>query len=180
MIYAYYRAMVDRYLPSSEFLNYILAGEVAFDLTTLGQANLKCLLTLVTDEDRANRDWAAFLIAGLSLDTEEIRLALITAADDADHDTRDEAIVGLARRDRAAALERLRPLLEEEIGLVLLEAATILGDRSLISALKEIESWEGDDDAVREQLRLALAACEAGVGHDVAGHDLVYQHRLSE
>ena len=56
---------MNLYLPSSEFLNYVLADEIAFDETPLGQANLQRLLAMVTDEDRSNRDWAAFLISGL-------------------------------------------------------------------------------------------------------------------
>ena len=134
---------------------------------------------MVDDPDRSNRDWATFLIAGLPFDAPEIRQALVRAADDDDYDTRDEAIVGLARRDRLVAIERLRPLLTEEIGVVLLEAATILGDQTLVPALKEIESWEGGSEAVLNQLRLAIAACEAGVGEDATGDELVALHRLS-
>lgn len=170
--------MTERYLPSSEFLNYAVADEITFDDTVVGQANLAQLLGLVADDDRANRDWAAFLIAGLSLDSPDIRAALLVAANDTDVDTRDEAIVGLARRDHKAALELLKPLLNEEIGEVLLEAATILGDRSLVPALKTIEHWEGGDESIREQLRVAIMACEAGQGIDHTGADLVRQHRL--
>lgn len=172
--------MSERYLPSSEFLNYVAADEITFDDTIVGQANLAQLLGLVTDDDRANRDWAAFLIAGLPFDSPDIRAALIIAANDTDADTRDEAIVGLARRDHNTALELLRPLLEEEVGEVLLEAATILGDRSLVPALTAMEQWEGGDDNIREQLRVAIAACEAGKGIDHATSDLVRQHRLSD
>jgi len=172
--------MTERYLPSSEFLNYVVADEIAFDDTVVGQANLAQLLALVSDDDRANRDWAAFLIAGLPFDSSDIRAALLIAANDTDVDTRDEAIVGLARRDPKVALELLRPLLDEEIGEVLLEAATILGDRSLVPALKAIEHWEGGDDRIREQLRVAISACEAEQGIDYAGADLVRQHRLSD
>ncbi len=171
--------MSERYLPSSEFLNYVVADEITFDDTIVGQANLAQLLGLVTDDDRVNRDWAAFLIAGLPFDSPDIRAALMIAANDADIDTRDEAIVGLARRDQNAALELLRPLLNEEVGEVLLEAATILGDRSLVPALKAMEEWEGSD-YIREQLHSAVAACEAGQGIDHAKSDLVRQHRLSE
>ncbi|MBP2277407.1 MULTISPECIES: HEAT repeat domain-containing protein [Sphingomonas] len=172
--------MAERYLPASEFLNYVLADEITLDASVLGRANLSTLLQMVDDPDRSNRDWATFLISGLPFDSPEIRLALLRAADDADVDTRDEAIVGLARRDRAAAIERLKPLLKEEIGEVLLEAATILGDPSLVPALKEIEGWDGDGDAVRDQLRCALAACEAGIGKDATGDELVSLHRLSD
>jgi hypothetical protein len=158
--------MSERYLPASEFLNYVIAGEIAFEDSPLAEANLRQLLEMVDDSDRSNRDWAAFVISGLPLDTPEIRDALLKAADGGDPDTRDEAIIGLARRDRHAALIRLAPLLNEELGVMLLEAATILGDPSLVPALKEMENWEGEDNQIREQLRLAIAACERGVGED--------------
>ncbi|BCA58621.1 HEAT repeat domain-containing protein [Sphingomonas sp. HMP6] len=171
--------MDDRYLPASEFLNYVLADEVRFDDDVIGQANLQRLIKLVDDEDRSNRDWATFLISGLPLDSLRIRAALERAADDPDPDTRDEAIVGLARRDREEALQRLRPLLPDDFSKVLLEAAAILGEQSLVPALRAIEAWEGVSDSVREKLNMALAACEAGVGRDVSKSDLTSQHRLS-
>ena len=171
--------MAEQYLPSSEFLNYVLDDEIVFDDSTFGQKNLHRLLAMVDDSDRSNRDWAAFLIAGLPFDSPEIRQAIVRAADDDDADTRDEALVGLARRDRVVAIERLLPLLTEDIGIVLLEAATILGDQSLVPALKEIEGREGGSEALLNQLRRALAACEAGVGDDVTGDELVSLHRLS-
>jgi HEAT repeat protein len=158
--------MSERYLPASEFLNYVIAGEIAFENSPLAEANLRELLKMVDDPDRSNRDWAAFVISALPLDTPAIRDALVKAADGDDPDTRDEAIIGLARRDRAAALARLAPLLEEELGVVLLEAAAILGDPSLVPALREIENWKGGGDEVREQLHLAITACERGVGVD--------------
>ena len=158
--------MTEQYLPESEFLNHVIAGEIRFEGSPFAEANLSQLLDMVSDSDRSNRDWATFVIAGLPYDTPEIRAALIKAADDDDPDTRDEAIVGLARRDRETALARLAPLLSEELGVVLLEAATILGDPSLAPALKEIEQWEGGDDGVRAVLRRAIAACEAGKGED--------------
>lgn len=172
--------MAERYLPASEFLNCVLADEITLDASILERANLRTLLQMVDDPDRSNRDWATFLIAGLPFDSPEIREALLQAANDADIDTRDEAIVGLARRDRATAIERLKPLLTEEIGVVLLEAATILGDSSLLPALKEIEGWDGGGDGVRDQWRRALAACEAGIGEDATGDELVSLHRLSD
>lgn len=170
--------MTDRYLPASEFLNWILNDEVVLDESVFGHQNLERLLAMVDDPDRSNRDWATFLIAGLPYDSPEIRQALLRAADDHDPNTRDEAIVGLARRDRSAAINRLRPLLNGEIGVVILEAATILGDPSLFPLLKEIETWDGGSDAVRDQLRQALAACEAGIGEDASGEELTRLHRL--
>ena len=171
---------MDRYLPSSDFLNSVLEDEVTFSESQFGRANLARLLSLVTDADLSNRDWATFLISGLPEDSPEIRRALLTASEDVDADVRDEAIVGLARRDRETALALLRPLLSEQLGIVVLEAATILGEPSLVPALKEIETWEGGNQKFRDKLALAIAACEAGVGQDIPKDELHGQHRLSD
>ena len=176
----YASSIMDRYLPPSDFLNSLLNDEVVLGDSQFGRANLARLLSLVWDPDTANRDWATFLISGLPMDSPEIRQALLTASKDSDFDVRDEAIVGLARRDRNAALALLVPLLSEELRVVLLEAATILGEPSLVSALKEIETWKGGSERVRDQLALALAACEAGVGQDIPKDELIAQHRLSD
>ena len=130
--------MSRSYLPESEFLNCILHDEIPLNDSAFGRENLRKLLSMVDDPDRGNRDWATFLIAGLPFDAPEIRQALARAADDDDYDTRDEAIVGLARRDRLVAIERLQPLLTEEIGVVLLEAATILGMKPWFRHLRKL------------------------------------------
>ena len=96
-------------LPSSEFLNYVLADEIAFDGSPIGRANLNLLLSLVDAPDVSDRDWATFFIAGLNEDGPAIRRALLRAVVDDHVDVRDEALVGLARRDPAVALERLPP-----------------------------------------------------------------------
>lgn len=158
--------MSERYLPTSEFLNHVIAGEISFDGSPLAEENLRQLLGMVNDPDKANRDWAAFVISGLPYDTPEIRAALIKAAGDRDLDARDEAIVGLARRDREEALARLGPLLIDDISLVLVEAVTILGEPSLLPALKTVATWEGGGERFVERLQQAIAACETGVGVD--------------
>jgi len=157
--------MAESYFPESEFLNHVIAGEIAFDDTPFGQANLTRLLGFADDPDRSNRDWAAFVISGLPLDGDAIRTALLRLATDEDPDTRDEAIVGLARRDPVAALALLRPLLTAELGTVTLEAATILGDPSLVPLLRELRLWEGGE-TVRARLEDAISACENGIGVD--------------
>ena len=172
--------IMERYLPASDFLNAILNDDVTFGESQFGRANLARLLTFVTDPEVSNRDWATFLISGLPDDSPEIHRVLLMASEDEDADVRDEAIVGLARRDRKTAITLIRPLLSKELGIVVLEAATILGEPSLVPALREIEAWEGGSEKVRHQLALAIAACEAGLGQDIPKQELNSQHRLSD
>jgi len=160
--------MSERYLPKSKFLKRVLSGEIELEDTETAERHVQKLLNMVHDADPSNRDWAAFLIAHLTSDTPAIREALLTLADGDDPDARDEALVGLARRAPGAALARVAPLLKEELGIVILEAVTILGDQSLLPALREIEGWDGEGEKVREQLRRALIACERGVGEDMS------------
>ncbi|MEO8028172.1 MAG: HEAT repeat domain-containing protein [Bryobacteraceae bacterium] len=57
------------------------------------------LLTLMTDPSNDVRDWATFAVGVLgSADTPEIREALFARTADPDIDTREEAMVGLAKR----------------------------------------------------------------------------------
>jgi hypothetical protein len=153
----------DKYLPESPFLIAVSNGDVEFVDHPRADFNLRELLGFVRDQDRANRDWAAFLIAQLPLDTTEIRAALVHASADEDGDVRDEALVGLARRNRAAALERIVPELEESVSPALLEAAAIIADPSLLPLLSAPEGWGSGDEDRFERLRKAIAACEAGV-----------------
>jgi hypothetical protein len=166
---------MERYLPQSAFLRDVINGSVDIESSPDAKAKLREVIALMTDADSSNRDWATFIIASMSDDDPDIRAALLIAADDRHPDVRDEAIVGLARRDRDAALERLRPLLSQEIGVVLLEAAAILGDRSLVPALEEMNNWEGSSADTRKRLEVAIAACRQGSGID-SGQG---QYRLS-
>lgn len=158
--------MPERYLPASDFLNCVAHGEVIFDESRFGRHNLNRLLALVTDADRSNRDWATFLISGLRMDTPKIRDVLLLAAQDADKDTRDEAIVGLARRDREAAKSLIKPLLAEDVSLVLLEAAAILGCKELVPALEIAKTSGAVTERLLEKWETAIAACTEGVGID--------------
>lgn len=174
--------MADRYRPSSEFLNLVLINEVPIDNTVYGQQNLRRLLSMVSDEDRTNRDWAAFLISGLAMDTPAIRQALHAAAQDSDKDTRDEAIVGLARRDRGSAMKLLIPRLKNEVSLVLLEAAAILGERELVQLLSFLKRDGVITERLQKHWKIALKACKAGVGSEeyVDPSESHIQHRTTE
>jgi hypothetical protein len=150
--------MTERYQPPSFFLRDILAENVPLGDDVFGQANLRKLIALTRDEDRANRDWATMLLAGLEPDTPEIRDALLTAASDEDVYVRGEAIVGVARRDPAQALPLLQAALNEEfVCLQAFEAATIVAHPSLVEALR---AFQGGEDPIDGWARDALAACE--------------------
>ena len=172
--------MRELYQPESDFLNLCLNDEIVLDGSAFGVENIRRLLKFVDDAVQSNRDWAAFLIAGLRFDSDEIRAALLRAAQDEDADTRDEAIVGLARRDRVAATAILRSLLEQEVGVVLLEAATIVGDSGLIPALYALRGRTNANDAFRGQLERAITACTAGIGIDDIGLELTFLDGLSD
>jgi HEAT repeat protein len=93
------------------------------------QAAIECLIRLSRDRDSDVRDWATFgLGSQCDLDTPEIRDALAARLDDADDDTRHEAIVGLARRqDRRAIAAIHREIAADSAGSLVFEAAELLG-----------------------------------------------------
>lgn len=173
---------MNPYRPASDFLNLILTDKVAIDQSVYGQQNLRRLLSFVSDEDRTNRDWAAHLISGLAMDTSPIRQALETAARDPDRDTRDEAIVGLARRDRKSAIEHLVPLLENEVSIVLLEAAAILGEADLVPLLKRLKQDGAITQRMQKNWKAAFNACKVGVSSEanVSPSELERQHRIAD
>jgi hypothetical protein len=116
------------------------------------------LLDLMEDEDELVRDWATFGISRqLDADGPAVRHALACHVHDDDPETRDEAIVGLARRRDARAFdivaERLR---EASVGELVVEAASYLGDARLLPILEQLSGWW---DLDRDRLSRALAAC---------------------
>lgn len=89
----------------------------------------RTLLQLSTDTDDDVRDWATFGIGTLlRLDTPTIRHALLARLDDAHHDTREEAMYGLAVRLDPRAVPVLLDFLEEYEGPMLDSALLILAD----------------------------------------------------
>jgi hypothetical protein len=87
---------------------------VAFALTSCGlnDSSLVALCDLSRDEDKDVRDWATFGLGELTdADGPSIRDALLANVEDADYETRVEAIIGLARRQD----ERVRPHLVREL-----------------------------------------------------------------
>jgi hypothetical protein len=152
---------MNRYEPPNAFLKMLidddapLTGEEA-------ESNRHRLMMLMRDEDAANRDWATLLLAQQDLDTDEVRQALLAAADDENEYVRAEAILGLAQRDKALALPLIqRELRHERVAVPLFEAATLVADSSLVDDLRDFT--EPSDDTLLDELAAnALSACEAG------------------
>jgi len=121
------------------------------------------LITLSRDEDREVRDYAVFALGShTDLDTPELREALHAAMADPDPEIRGEALVGLAERGD----ERVKPALIEEwksdeVSILSLEAAEVLGDPDLLPHLEEMGELldEEADEYFQEQLVAAITAC---------------------
>jgi len=92
------------YQPQSDFLIMIANEEISFDDSEFGRANLRRLISLTTDDDISNRDWATMLLGHHGPQTDEVRDALLRAAEDESLYVRAEAIEALVERDRASAL----------------------------------------------------------------------------
>jgi hypothetical protein len=151
--------MTERYLPPSEFLQAVIADELAFGEGPFGEANLGRLIYMTQDAVTANRDWAVMLLSQLELDRPGIRKALIASSIDPAYEVRVEAILGLARLDPVAALPLLaRELAGEQVSMPLLEAARIVADPSLLSDLYEF-AGPSDDGFLDEWVQDAITAC---------------------
>jgi HEAT repeat protein len=114
------------------------------------------LIGLTQDPDDRVRDWATFALASSEADTPEIRRALVYRTRDADRDTREEAMRGLAERGDSRVVEPLLLSLAGEPGCLALGAATAIGDPRLFSALQRLAVRGGVDE---DDLADALAAC---------------------
>ena len=150
----------EPYLPASNFLISVANEEVVIDDSEFGKSNLQLLIQLTRDADRSNRDWATMLLAGHGPKTDEVRNALLAAAEDEDEIVRAEAIEGLVERDREKALALVkRELSGEFVSVPLLYAATELADPSLVTLLEPFAVPSGDEyiDGIAED---ALKACQ--------------------
>lgn len=150
--------MAERYLPKSNFLKNFEWETVPLDGHEFGAANLRRMLELMHDEDSSNRDWSTFLISSSDVDSDDISRALLKNANDPHEDTKDEAILGLAKRNHPKALELVISRLGDEwIGDLAIEAAGFLASPDLLPILKEIrQSWNGEDTTL---IDAAISSC---------------------
>lgn len=110
------------------------------------------------DKNNNVRDWATFCLGSqLNVDGEDVRQALKYRLDDADFDTRCEAMVGLARRRDEAGI---RPLMDwlagDDVSTMMIEAAGHYGLPQFVPLLVELRSWWDVDP---ELLENAIAHC---------------------
>lgn len=110
------------------------------------------LIRLSEDDDETVRDWATFSLGSQgNADTPEIREALYRRLEDADFDTRSEAMVALAERsDRRVVPFIAAALAAESVGALAIEAAGTIGSPDLLPALRELRSWWDVDMALLE------------------------------
>ncbi|MGK6324631.1 HEAT repeat domain-containing protein [Sphingomonas sp. DT-51] len=151
----------EQYGPSSAFLTWVINEDAPLTGSEYAAENLSKVIALMTDKDTSNRDWAAFIIANLKLDTPVVRAALTICADDPDENVRAEAIRGLARIDAVAALPYIqRALAAPSVGMDIFEAAAIVADASLVKQLTNFAT-KCDDKIIAD----ALQACRTGQPH---------------
>jgi len=116
------------------------------------------LIELSRDEDAHVRDWATFALSQMiDLDTPVIREALTARLEDADYDTRCEAIVGLATRgDRSVIPIISKELASDCIGSLVVEAAGMIRDPQFYPQLIALRQWW---DVSESTLNEAIEAC---------------------
>ena len=155
--------MNEPYVPKSDFIWMVVDEEVSLTGSVAADHNLQLLIGFTRDQDKSNRDWATMALGMYGPATDEVRDALLAAADDEDADVRGEAIEALARRDVKLAL----PLVKRELqrvpcGCGVFRAAGIVADRSLVELLKPYD-FKSAAPWIDSDIREAIAACEANV-----------------
>ncbi|RKG74393.1 hypothetical protein D7W79_23060 [Corallococcus exercitus] len=110
---------------------------------------LQVLIQLSRDFDEVVREWATFTLGSQAreVDTPELREALVERISEDHPKIRGEALLGLALRKDARALEPLRRVLEDGVVTTLdVEAAQALEDVSLLPVLVELREACDDED----------------------------------
>jgi len=154
--------MSERYEPRSDFLKAVMNGEVPLVGDDFAASNLRRLIEMTRDEHPANRDWATLLLSQQDLDTPQVRVALMRAAEDETDAVRAEAILGLAQRDKAVALPLLQKgFARDSVAMPVFEAAALVADQSLVENLREFAAVSRDHSLDQWAID-ALKACETG------------------
>lgn len=137
--------------PSADVRFGVVMGLLTFD----DEMAVQSLIELSRDEDEDVRNWATFgLGSQIDADTWEIRQALLQRLDDEHHETRGEAMVGLARRQDGRVIEPLiRELSSDWVSVLAIEAAREMPDPRLHAPLRALrDRWPEDDDALTEAI----------------------------
>lgn len=117
------------------------------------------LIYLSSDKDTDIRNWATFALGEqISRNNKAIRDALWARVDDADEDTRLEAVTGLAKRkDLRVHAVINRELATGEAGTLLFDALMVLGSPDFLPELKKLQKKSAKDDSIHPSWRLKLA-----------------------
>ena len=120
--------------------------------------DVSTLMAWSRDKDQEVRDWATFVLGSQTdFDSEDVRQALRDRLNDADFETRCEALVGLARRRDEAAIQPLFQAFEGEfVSMLMIEAAGYFGRAEFVPILTGLRSWW---DVDTELLEKAIAHC---------------------
>ena len=127
----------------SEFKNHkysdVRFGVVSALMGIESELGIETLIKLSNDKHNEVRDWATFSIGSqIEMDSEIIRQALKERLNDKDHNTRSEAISGLAQRQDNSVKEILIDELEkiDNHGSLILESIEVFGDLSFIPLIE--------------------------------------------
>ena len=121
-------------------------------------AAIDTLITLSADKDNDIRDWATFALGSqINKNNKAIREALWARVNDANEDTRLEAIVGLAVRKDLRVQDIIRRELQRgEAGTLLFEAITQLGTTEFLPELKKLHKLSAKDATIHPKWRMKL------------------------
>jgi len=146
-----------------------------YDQDNPDDAIVSALIALSADEDEDVRDYATFGLGTTleSVDTPEVRAALLARADDEHADTRNEALAGLAYRHDAAVVPLLVKELESaDVEAVTVQAASVIADPRLLPGLRRLADTLGPGD--QAELERAIERCEPAL----AGERTAAEQRL--
>lgn len=137
---------------------------VAFAIGSFdGKAATDTKLALMKDISRDVRNWATFAFNVTEDDSPEIREGLRARLEEDDGEIRGEALVALASRRDPASLDATRLELSREFaGDWVIEAATMVGDASLLPGLHRIRTlWSPEDETYfGSKLDEAVRVCQ--------------------